>query len=107
MTLGEGRTLGWGSGQWLGGGWPLGAHTHSLPLPGIIACFQGRACACHILDFILFSEFGLSWRDPGPEARDESWHHSLLCILRQRPPPLWAPVPHMGDGGNASPCCRG
>lgn len=35
-------------------------------LPGIIACFQGRACACHILDFILLSEFGLGWRDRVP-----------------------------------------
>ena len=31
MTFGEGRTLGGGSGQWPGGGWPLGAHTQSLP----------------------------------------------------------------------------
>ena len=94
MTLGEGSTHGRGGGDQDSGreGDGLWVRTPSpCLLPRIIACSQGRACVCHILDFIPFSEFGLCWRDPGPEARDESrCHHSLPCILRQRPPPLWA-----------------
>lgn len=77
------------------------APCHSLP--------SGRACISHdIWKLIHFSEFGPCWREPGLETWVESQlHHSLLCILRQSPTPLWALVPHAENGDNTSPHSEG